>query len=332
MNCFLTGSNGFIGTRLVEELSAGGHSVRCLVRSPEKFMDLSRLPGVTPVFGDLDAVKVLEEASAGCDTVFHLAAYAKPWSKDRSLPYRINVTGTENVLRAAGNAGVKRFVFTSSAAVIGPSPGVDPIDEDFPRVVPFFNEYEETKAAAEELVRSYNRDGMECVIVNPPRVYGPGPVNESNSVTRMISLYARGRWRIIPGDGTCIGNYVFVEDVVRGHILAALKGKPGNRYILGGENLTFDGFFETLARLTGRHLRMVRFPVSTMIAIAGIMEWQASITGIAPLITAPWVKKYLNHWSLTSRKAMDDLGYNPVSFEEGAGITLRWLKQTGKLT
>lgn len=332
MNCFLTGSNGFIGTRLVEELSAGGHSVKCLVRSPEKFRDLSRLPGVTPVVGDLDALKVLEEASAGCDTVFHLAAYAKPWSKDRSLPYRINQTGTENILRAAGSAGVRRFVFTSSAAVIGPSPGVDPIDEDFPRVVPFFNEYEETKAAAEELVRSYSRDGMECVIVNPPRVYGPGPVNESNSVTRMISLYARGRWRIIPGDGTCVGNYVFVEDVVRGHILAAVKGKPGHRYILGGENLTFDGFFETLARLTGRRLRMVRFPVNTMIAVAGIMEWQASITGIAPLITAPWVKKYLNHWSLTSRKAMDDLGYNPVSFEEGAGRTLEWLRRTGKLT
>lgn len=331
MNCFLTGSNGFIGTRLVEELSAGGHSVRCLVRSPEKFRELSSLPGVTPVVGDLDAVHVLEEVSSGCDTVFHLAAFAKPWSKDKSQPYRINVTGTENVLRAAGRAGVKRFVFTSSAAVIGPSPGVEPIDEDYPRTVPFFNEYEENKAEAEELVRSYNRDGMECVIVNPPRVYGPGPVNESNSVTRMIGLYARGRWRIMPGDGTCIGNYVFVNDVVRGHILAALKGKPGHRYILGGENLTFDSFFETLARLTSRHRWMIRLPVSTMTAVAGLMEWQASFTGIAPLITAPWVKKYLNHWSLTSRKAMDDLGYNPVSFEEGAGITLRWLRQTGKL-
>lgn len=172
MNCFLTGSNGFIGTRLVEELSAGGHTVRCLVRSPDRFSKLSGLPGVTPVIGDLDAVNVIEAAARGCDTVFHMAAFAKPWSKDKSLPYRVNVTGTENVLRAAARAGVRRFVFTSSAAVIGPSPGVNPIDEDFPRTVPFFNEYEENKAVAEGIVRSFNRDGMECVIVNPPGFTG----------------------------------------------------------------------------------------------------------------------------------------------------------------
>lgn len=332
MNCFLTGSNGFIGTRLVEELSAGGHTVRCLVRSPDRFSKLSGLPGVTPVIGDLDAINVIEAAARGCDTVFHMAAFAKPWSKDKSLPYRVNVTGTENVLRAAARAGVRRFVFTSSAAVIGPSPGVNPIDEDFPRTVPFFNEYEENKAVAEGIVRSFNRDGMECVIVNPPRVYGPGPVNESNAVTKMIRLYALGKWRIIPGDGTCVGNYVLVDDVVRGHILAAQKGKAGQRYILGGENLTFDRFFEVLAELTGRHRRMVRLPVGLMMAGAKLMEWQASVTGIPPMITAPWVKKYLNHWSLSNRNAMEDLGYNPASFKEGAGITLRWLMENGMLT
>lgn len=330
MNCLLTGANGFIGIRLAEELSSGGHTVRCLVRSPDKFRPLSGLNGVTPVIGDLGSVHILEAAARGCDTVFHLAAFAKPWSKDKSLPFRINVTGTENVLKAAHKAGVKRFVFTSSAAVIGPSPGIDPIDEEYPRSVPFFNEYEETKAAAEELVRSYSRDGMECVIVNPTRVYGPGPVNESNSVTRMISLYARGRWRINPGDGTCVGNYVLVDDVVRGHIQAAVKGKPGHRYILGGENITFDQLFETLGDLTGRRLWLVRFPVSLMIAAARLMEWQAGITGIAPMITAPWVKKYLNHWSLNSRKAMEELGCHPVSFAEGAKITLDWLRETGK--
>ncbi|MCU0459386.1 MAG: SDR family oxidoreductase [Bacteroidales bacterium] len=331
MNCFLTGANGFIGIRLVEELSAGGHTVRCLVRSPEKFSSLSGLPGVTPVIGDIDSWHILEAAARGCDTVFHLAAFAKPWSKDKSLPFRVNVTGTENLLKAAKKAGVKRLVFTSSAAVIGPSPGVDPIDEEFPRAVPFFNEYEETKAAAEELVRSYSRDGMECVIVNPTRVYGPGPVNESNSVTRMISMYARGRWRILPGDGTCVGNYVFVDDVIRGHIQAALKGRPGHRYILGGDNITFIQFFDTLANLTGRRRWLVRFPVSLMTIAARLMEWQAGITGIAPLITAPWVKKYLNHWSLSSRKAMEELGLHPVSFAGGAKITLEWLKETGNL-
>jgi len=331
MIAFVTGSNGFIGQRLTEQLSSAGHSVRCLVRSPEKFGSLSHLPGVTPVIGDLDSEDALASGIGGCDTVFHMAAYAKPWSKDKGLPYRINVIGTGNVLKAAFKAGIRRLVFTSSAAVIGPSPGTEPIDESFPRTVPFFNEYEETKAAAEELVRSYCRDGMECVIVNPSRVYGPGPVNESNAVTKMIRQYTLGTWRIIPGDGTCVGNYVLVEDVARGHILAAMNGKPGERYLLGGENLTFDQFFETLARLTGRRRRMIRLPVSYMIAGARIMEWQTSFTGIPPLITAPWVKKYLNHWSLSSSKATADLGYKPVSFEGGARLTLEWLESTGKL-
>lgn len=331
MNCLVTGANGFIGQRLCERLSLEGHSVRCLVRSEEKFRPLSHLDGVTPVIGNLDDEEAIREGVKDCDTVFHLAAYAKPWSKDKSLSYRINVTGTENLLRIALQGGVKRFVFTSSAAVIGPSPGVDPIDEDYPRDVPFFNEYEETKAAAEDIVRSYCRDGMETVIVNPPRLYGPGPLNPSNSITKMIKNYSMGRWRIIPGDGSCVGNYVLVDDVVRGHILAALKGKPGHRYALGGENLTFTQFFETLAEVTGRKRVLVCFPIWLMTAIAVVMEGQASITGIPPLITAPWVRKYLNHWSLSSKKAMTDLGYNCTPFREGARITLEWLKTTGEL-
>lgn len=331
MNVFVTGANGFIGERLTGRLSSDGHTVRCLVRTPEKFSHLSNLPGVTHAIGDLESPGALDEVVKDCDTVFHLAAYARPWSKDRQLPYRINVTGTENVLRAAMKAGVRRFVFTSSAAVVGPSPGTDPIDESFHRTVPWFNEYEETKAQAEDLVRSYNRDGMECVIVNPTRVYGPGPVNESNSITKMITLYAQGRWRIIPGDGKSVGNYVFIDDVVNGHILAALKGKPGERYILGGDNLTFDQFFKTLATITGRSRRLVRMPVSLMSAVAGIMTWQASVTGIPPLITPSWVRKYLNHWSLSSDKAITDLGYHTTTFAEGAGLTLDWLRRTGKL-
>ncbi|MDZ7633908.1 MAG: SDR family oxidoreductase [Bacteroidales bacterium] len=331
MNCFITGASGFIGQRLAERLSAEGHQVRCLVRSPEKFTSLAALAGVSVVTGDLDDLSVLDAGVTGCDTVFHLAAFAKPWSKDKSLPYRVNVTGTENLLKASLRAGVKRFVFTSSAAVIGPSPGVDPIDESFPRTVPFFNEYEETKAEAEELVRSYNREGLETVIVNPPRVYGPGPVNESNSLTKMIKLYRKGRWRILPGDGTCIGCYVLVDDVVKGHLLAALRGKPGHRYILGGENLTFHQFFGTLAEVTGRRRLLIPFPVWIMSVIATAMEWQAPLTGWPPLITASWVKKYLNHWSLSSRKAINELGYTQTSFREGAMLTLEWLKQQGKL-
>jgi nucleoside-diphosphate-sugar epimerase len=332
MNCFLTGANGFIGMRLAERLSADGHTVRCLVRSQEKFRPLSHLPDVTVVIGELEDFAVLKDGLTGCDTVFHLAAFAKPWSKDKSLPHRINVTGTENMLKASLWAGVKRFVFTSSAAVIGPSPGVEPIDEDFPRTVPWFNEYEETKAEAEELVRSYNRDGLETIIVNPTRVYGPGVLSESNSVTKMFKLFSLGKWHIVPGDGKCIGNYVLVEDVVNGHLLAALRGRPGQRYALGGDNLTFNQFFEVLTEITGKRPWLIHLPVWLMIAAARVMEWQAAFTGIPPLITAPWVKKYLNHWSLSSQKAMTELDYSVTPFREGAKNTIEWLKKEGETT
>ena len=331
MNCFVTGANGFIGFRLVQQLTAEGHQVKCLVRGEDKFGALTRFTGTQPVIGDLDNIQSLEQGADRSDVVFHLAAYAKPWSKDKSLPYRINVTGAGNVFKASLRAGVRRCVFTSSGAVIGPSPGIEPIDESFPRTVPFFNDYEETKAEAERLALEYCTKGLETVIVNPTRVYGPGPVNESNATTMMISRYSRGRWRILPGNGRCVGNYVYIDDVIRGHIGAAMSGRAGERYILGGENLTFIQFFDTIARLTGRKHRLMPLPVPVMVAAATLMEWQAPVTGIPPPITAPWVRKYLNHWSLSSSKAEREIGYSVTPLLTGAGKTLDWLADKGMI-
>jgi farnesol dehydrogenase len=325
MKCFITGANGFIGFRLTERLSAEGHTVKCLVRSQERFQELSKLKGVTSVIGDLDDTRALDEGAAGCDTLFHMAALAKPWSKDKSLPFRVNVQGTENILKASRNAGVRRFVFTSSAAVIGPSPGEEPIDESFVRIIPFFNEYEKTKHLAENLVRGYSRRDIETVIVNPTRVFGPGKLSKSNAVTVMIDRYRRGRWRIKPGDGSCVGNYVFIDDVINGHILAAAKGRPGESYLLGGENLTFNSFFDILGVATGRHRLLIPFPVRLMIMAAAVLEWQVALTHIPPMITVPWVKKYMNHWSVSSDKAVTELGYSITPFAAGVDKTLQWL-------
>jgi farnesol dehydrogenase len=326
MKCFITGANGFIGFRLTERLSAEGHMVKCLVRSPERFRELTHLQGVTPVIGDLDDITALEAGTAGCDTVFHMAALAKPWSEDKSLPFRVNVLGTEKLLKASQKAGVKKFVFTSSAAVIGPSPGEEPIDESFVRTVPFFNDYEKTKHQAETLVKEYSGGDLETVIVNPTRVFGPGKLSESNSVTIMIDRYSRGKWHIKPGDGTCVGNYVFIDDVVSGHILAAMKGRAGESYLLGGDNLTFNRFFDLLAAATGKRRVLIPFPVRLMIAGAAMMEWQVKLTKIPPMITVPWVKKYMNHWSLSSNKAVSELGYSITHFADGVEKTLQWLR------
>jgi farnesol dehydrogenase len=327
MKCFLTGITGFIGTNLARQLMVDGHQVHAIIRNPGR-TDLPDIPGIKYYKGDLHDKHVLLEAMKGCEVAYHLAAFAKPWARDRSDYYRINVEGAINVFSAAQQAGVKKVVFTSSAATMSPSPGTDPVDESRARDIPYFNLYESTKAEAEEKAKEFSRNGLPVVTVNPSRVFGPGPINPSNSVTRMILSYQRGKWRIIPGDGKKVGNYVYIDDVVHGHILAAMYGKAGERYILGGDNLTFDEFFKNLEDVCHKHHRMFHLPLPVMTAAASLMEAQAAVTGIPPLITASFVKKYLNHWSLNSNKALQELGYKMTPFREGVLKTLEWASRT----
>jgi len=324
MKAFITGISGFIGSNLARQLAMDGHTVQATVRSTIP-KDLQNIKEIKFYRSDLFNKDIMVQAMHKCDTAFHLAAFAKPWSKDPDDFYRINVEGAVNVFDAAINAGVRRVVFTSSAATLSPSAGNHPVDEATPRVHPFFNAYESTKAEAEKLAREYCDKGLEVVIVNPSRVYGPGPLNPSNSVTKMIIGYHKGSWRIIPGDGKRIGNYVFIDDVVHGHLLAAMKGRPGERYVLGGENLSFDGLFKVIREVSGKRYRMFHLPLSVMKAAATLMEWQSKITGIPPAITASWVKKYLHDWSLSSEKAMNELGYTITPFASGVRKTLDWM-------
>ncbi|MDP2335296.1 MAG: SDR family oxidoreductase [Bacteroidota bacterium] len=323
MKCFVTGANGFIGSRLVEKLSAEGHEVYCLIRSPEKFVALKG-EHIHPVFGDLDNSSALLQGSKGCEVVYHLAAFAKPWPEDANLSYKINVEGTINLFEACLKNKVKKLIFTSSAAVFGPSDG-QITDENAIRNTPFFNDYESTKAMAEKFALEFVSKGLPVVIVNPTRVFGPGPINESNSITRIIKLYQKGLWHIIPGNGTKIGNYVYIDDVIEGHLLAAKKGKSGERYILGGENLTFDQLFQSVSIITGKTRLLFHIPVWFMIILARIMELFARITGIPPLITPQWIRKYLHHWNLSSEKAIRHLGYKITPFEVGIMKTTTWL-------
>jgi farnesol dehydrogenase len=316
MNIFITGISGFIGLNLARKLASGGHTLHALIRKPQPEL-LSEFRNHEIYFGDLDDKVAINKAMQGCDQAFHLAGLAKPWAKDPNDFHRINVEGTTNILEAALANKVGKVVFTSSAATMSPSDGAEPADEATPRSIPFFNQYESTKAEAEERCREYCRKGLHVVIVNPTRVFGPGPLNPSNSVSKMIIGYSKGKWRFIPGDGKKVGNYVYIDDVVTGHILAAEHGRAGERYILGGDNLTFDEFFQALAEVRGKKRAMIHLPLSVMKAAAQLMEWQTGLTGIPPLISVSFVKKYLNHWSLSSAKAEKELGYRITPFREG---------------
>ena len=325
MATLVTGGNGFIGSRLVDALRSQGEEVRVL--------DLPRVGaqrkderGITCVAGDIRSKSDVMRAMSGCDRVFHLAACARNWTKRNDEYYDINVGGTSTVLQAALHHGVSRVVMTSTNLTYGPSNG-KPVTEEAIRMTDYFNTYERSKNAAEHVAHRYVRRGLSIVIVHPTRVFGPGPISEANSVTKIILLYAKGRFRTLPGDGSSIGNYVYVDDLVRGFINAMECGRPGEHYILGGENVSFDEFFETLSSLLGRSRLLVRLPASVAMKFAEVQRWLARTFGVYPLVTPGWMKVFLDDWVTSCEKATREIGYTITPFPTALSNTLSWLRQ-----
>jgi short-subunit dehydrogenase len=323
---FITGATGFIGQKLAIKLASQGHQVLALIRTPEK-KHLLQHPNIEFVEGSLNDLEALDKGVAGCDYIFHLAAFARVWNKSPQAYTKINVEGTENILKTALKHQIKKVVVTSTAGVFGPSEKV-PVDENIDRKVPFFNEYEETKHQSENICREYAKKGLHVVVVSPSRVYGPGIISESNAVTKLVNLYINKGWRWLPGDGNGIGNYVFVDDVVDGHLKALDKGRSGQSYLLGGENASYKTFFQTLAKVSGVRKRMIKAPINVLLFISNCMMGYTKITGNPPLITPKWVKKYLYHWAVSSQKAEKELGYTITPLESGLKQTVEWLSQS----
>ena len=325
MKILITGATGFIGGELTRFISCQGYSVRAQCRPTSDIAALSN-DTVQVCWGDVLDFSSVKKAVDGCDYVFHLAGYAKNWAKNPRTFFEVNVSGTKNVLDASKQANVKKVVVTSSCMTFGPSNGT-PIKESDERTAEFLTEYERTKFYAEELVADYAGDGLPVVIVNPTRVFGPGLLTEGNSVTTMVQLYLKGKWRLILGDGSSIGNYASVEDVVRGHWLALLRGRPGEKYILGGENLSYNEFFEVLANISRRRYQMIRVPVWTALAVSNVEELRARWFSHYPLITPPWLKTFVADWAFSSGKAQTELGYTITPFRKALHKTIAWLNQ-----
>jgi farnesol dehydrogenase len=323
MKVFVTGATGFIGAPLCHALAAAGHTVNALVRNPSKAENI-RHEQIRFIRGNILDPDCLAQEMASCDAVIHMAALVKAWSRDPDEFYSVNVRGTLNVMNAAVQSGVKRVVITSTAGVFGPSLDGKPVDECTPSKIDLFTQYERTKAIADGEAEKFTAKGMEVVFLHPTRVYGPGQLSKSNSVTAMISGYVKGKWHIIPGNGESIGNYVYIDDVVRGHLLALEKGISGEHYILGGENASYNEFFDLVKKQSGKYYRLFHMPYFVMISASALMGSFARF-GIRPLITNGFVKKYNYHWINDSRKAMDELGYRPIALEEGIYRTIRWI-------
>lgn len=309
----VTGASGFIGGHLVRRLLTAGANVRVLLR-PHHRQALGRLPfdagAVDIVWGDVTDGTSVHRSAENVHTVFHLAAWARAWARRERTFDVVNRLGTEHVLNAAAAAGVRRVVHVSTE-LAAPS-------------VTTRTAYQASKKAAEAAVVKFVQRGGDAVIVRPTRVFGPGALTEANSVTRLLDLYRRGFFRFRIADGSVRANYVYVEDVVAGIILAANRGVTGFAYYLGGEDLTLAEFLALVDRATGTSRRVVALPTPLALALARVCEHGGSL-GIRPLITRDWVRLFLEDRPISCAPARHDLGYEPRSVAAAVEATVRWL-------
>jgi farnesol dehydrogenase len=321
----VTGATGMTGAALVAKLAAEGHQVLAFSRKKLSFFD--EHPNICWAFGDVQDLDGLCESMKNVDEVFHLAAIATHWAPDLRNFYRTNVLGTINVLKAAQVAHVNKVVITTSAGVTGPPDPqhVAPVDENHVRLVKFFNDYEASKAIVHERVQDFVRQGMNVVIVMPTRIWGPGPLDPKNSVAYLFSRYLKGQMVTIPGSGNEIGNFVHVDDVVAGHLLAMRHGKPGERYLIGGENLTMnqlvDGF-EQVGERTAKRLHIPFGLISTMGRLEALLSWAFNRH---PMSTVSTIKRLRYHCPVSIEKAKYELGYRPDEFLSSLMKTKVWL-------
>lgn len=325
MKIFVTGATGYIGSHIVKTLASKGHTVHAYCRSATKAKNITQ-DGVEVFIGTLDDIPAIIEGMRECEQVYHLAAFAKVWAKDSGDFYRINVEGTKNILEVARDLKVQRVVFTSTGGIYGASFG-KPIDESYVRQKDFFNEYEGSKCLAESWVKSYVIDGLDVVIVSPTRVYGPYLFGEPESITKIIKSFVNGRWRWIPGPANKLGNYVFIDDVVRGHLMAMEKGRKGQTYLLGGSNHSFMEFFSLLKSSTGIKRTLFVLPIWIIGLVAFISLKLANWFGIEPKITPKWVAKARFDWVVSPELSFNELDIEPTPIEEGLSRTISWLKQ-----
>jgi farnesol dehydrogenase len=323
---FVTGATGFIGTNLVKELVRRGCFVRALTRASSQTDGLEGA-NVELVPGDILDPDSLRRGMEGCEQVYHLAAYAKNWARAREVFFQQNVQGTRQVLSAAHTCGVRRLVVVSTIVTLGPTAPGAMGHEAMPRITQrFFTEYEESKTLAERETLEWVARGVPAVVVNPTRVYGPGKMTEGNSVTLMVDQYNRGRLPVLLNGGVNVGNYVFVNDLVRGCVLAMEKGRVGERYILGGENVSLKGFFEWVDEATGHRHRQISLPPWVALAFARFEKLKAGWFGIYPQISPGWVETFLADWAYSCAKAERELGYTITPLKEGIRDTCEWLR------
>jgi dihydroflavonol-4-reductase len=321
----VSGASGFVGAAVARRLVQAGHKVRTLVRATSDRRNLQYLP-VERAIGDLTDRGSLAQALTGCKALFHVAADYRLWVPEPVKLYTCNVDGTRNIMLAALEAGVERIVYTSSVATLGLNADGTPADECTPALLDdMIGHYKRSKFLAEEVVRQLvHSHDLPAVIVNPSTPVGPGDIKPTPT-GRVIADAVRGRMPAYVDTGL---NIVHVDDVAMGHQLAFERGEIGERYILGGENLSLRQILEMIAGLTGRPPPRVRLPHGLVLPFAYLAQAWAHVARYQTLtLTVDGVRMARKRMYFSSDKARRELGYNPRPAAEALRDAVAWFRK-----
>jgi dihydroflavonol-4-reductase len=327
VRALVTGATGFVGAAVARALLQSGREVRALVRAGSDRRNLAGLQ-LECLEGDLTDAASLARAVRDCEAVFHVAADYRLGAPRPQELYQVNVEGTRNVLNAARAAGVGRIVYTSSVATIGIPADGTPGNEATPvTLADMVGHYKRSKFLAEELARTAARSGLPVVIVNPSTPVGPGDVKPTPTGL-MVRDAACGRMPAYVDTGL---NIVHVDDVAAGQLLALERGRTGECYILGGEDMTLRAILADIARQVGRRPPRVRLPARALLPVAMIAEGVARLTGGTTRITVEGVRLAQKRMFFSSDKAVRELGYRFRPASEAFADALAWLRGQGLL-
>jgi dihydroflavonol-4-reductase len=324
----VTGATGFVGSAVARKLCQGGFEVRALTRSSSPREQLAGLD-VTLVAGDLTDKGSLSSACKGCRYLFHVAADYRLWLKHPEEMYRANVDGTRLLMEAALDAGVERIVYTSSVAALGVRKDGGKADEDTPTSLEDkVGHYKRSKYLAEqEVLRLVREKGLPATIVNPSTPVGPRDVKPTPT-GKAIVLAARGGMPVYVDTGL---NLVHVDDCAEGHMLALARGKPGEKYILGGDDMSLAELARIVSGMAGRKPPLGGVPRQLLYPVAIGMELMANVTGKEPMTTMDTLRMAAKKMYYSTAKAERELGYTHRPAEQGLADAVAWFKEHGYL-
>jgi dihydroflavonol-4-reductase len=326
MKAFVTGATGFLGSHVARVLGEQGADLRLLVRSTSNLRNLEGIKAETAT-GDLRDSSSLEKGMSGCDTVFHVAADYRLWVRDPAEMYRSNVDGTKAILDAARKNGVRRVVYTSSVATVGFTGNGHPADEDSPvSLADMIGPYKRSKFMAEQLAMEAGGSGVHVVVVNPTTPVGEQDVKPTPT-GRVVVDFLKRRFPAYVETGL---NLVDVRECAVGHVVALEKGRPGERYILGGENLTLKQILDKLGEISGLPSPKVKLPYVFAFA-TGIVD--EAITGRLlhrePRATVDSVRMGKKKMFASCAKAERELGWKIVPVEGALRRAVQWFQANG---